>query len=322
MQDKYGRNIHYLRLSITDKCNLRCRYCMPNGVQRCAQEEILSYEEMLRIVEILSRLGIDTVRVTGGEPLVRKELAALLRGIKKIHGIDKVSMTTNGVLLSQQLDKLVAAGLDAVNISLDTLRRDRFQEITGVDKLAEVLDGIEMALSEALTVKINCVPQAGVNEDELLDMARLTKEKRMEVRFIEMMPVGQGKHIEGISNTIIRERIQKEIGSLCSITRQHGAGPAVCYQIDGYKGTIGFISAINGKFCSQCNRIRLTSQGFLKGCLSSSQGLDVRGMLRQGAEDAELEAAIRRAIYQKPLQHHFEALQDITEKNDMYAIGG
>lgn len=322
MRDKCGREIHYLRLSITDRCNLKCKYCMPDGVAKCEHSDVLTYEEMLRVIKILSKLGIDTVRVTGGEPLVRKGIERLLKGIKEVQGIQRVSLTTNGVLLTQQLGSLIDVGVNTINISLDTLKRDRFQEITGFDKLQDVLAGGKQALAYGVPVKINCVPQAGVNEDELIDIAMLARDNKIEVRFIEMMPVGQGKNVTGIDNTKLKAQLEKEFGTMTYIDCKQGAGPAVSYQIEGFVGTIGFISAMHGKFCSSCNRIRLTSQGFLKGCLASNQGLDVRQLLREHVSDEVLLEKVKEAIYQKPSEHHFESLQDITENQSMYSIGG
>lgn len=322
MQDKYGREIHYLRLSVTDKCNLRCKYCMPDGVTKCAHEDVLSYEEMIRIINIMAKLGIDAVRVTGGEPLVKKNLERLIEKIKAVEGIQKVTMTTNGVLLADKLPDLLRAGLDSVNISLDTLKRERFQKITGFDKLDCVLEGIREARKAGLTVKINCVPQVAVNDDELTEIAALAQNKEIEVRFIEMMPVGLGKNTEGMNNKVIFQQLEQMYGKLYPVKRRQGLGPSVCYQPKGFVGTIGFISAMHGKFCNSCNRIRITSQGFLKGCLSSNQGLDVRTLLRQGIDDITLQDAIADTIFQKPMEHHFEVPSGVTEKKGMYSIGG
>ena len=199
MFDAYGRNIHYLRLSVTDLCNLRCRYCMPDGVPKLAHEDILTYEEFLRLAALFAQCGIDTVRITGGEPLVRRGVEQLTAGLKAIPGIRRVALTTNGVLLAQKLPALLAAGLDSVNISLDTLYPETFRRITGKDELAAVQNGIRAALASGIPVKLNCVPQPGVNEGELESLAALAQEHPLQVRFIEMMPIGFGAGLPGLS---------------------------------------------------------------------------------------------------------------------------
>ena len=299
MFDSKGRKIHYLRLSVTDLCNLRCRYCMPDGVDKLEREDILTYEEFLRLAALFARCGVDTVRVTGGEPLVRKGVEQLVKGLKAIPGIRKVTMTTNAVLLEQQLPALLEAGLDSVNISLDTLDPALFAKITARDAFAAVQAGIHAALESGIPVKLNCVPQVGVNEGELEALAALAQDKPLQVRFIEMMPIGYG--------------------AACAAL---GDGPAVYYTVPGWKGDIGFIAAVHGKFCASCNRVRLTSQGFLRPCLASEAGCDLKALLRSGASDEELLTAIRTTIWEKPQEHHFELKQDIPATRGMYRIGG
>ena len=209
MFDSAQRNIHYLRLSVTDLCNLRCRYCMPDGVEKLEREAVLTYEEFLRLAALFARCGIDTVRVTGGEPLVRKGVDQLVAGLKAIPGIRKVTMTTNGILLAQQLPALLAAGLDSVNISLDTLRPEVFQNITARDEFEHVMEGIRAALDSGIPVKLNCVPQVGVNEGELEDLAALAESRPLQVRFIEMMPIGYGAAMPCISGPELRERFAR-----------------------------------------------------------------------------------------------------------------
>lgn len=322
MQDQYGRDIHYLRLSITDKCNLRCQYCMPDGIIKCAHEDLLTYEQMVHIISIMAELGIDTVRITGGEPLVRKGVEWLIRSVKEIDGIRKVSITTNGVLLAGQLDRLVEAGLDSVNISLDTLKPDRFHQITGFDQLEQVKKGIRAARDSSLAVKINCVPQKGVNEDELLELAKLAENHPLEVRFIEMMPLGEGKYFGGMNNQELLAYLTAHLGTMTRVESRQGAGPAVCYQPTGFAGSIGLISAMHGKFCGECNRVRLTSKGFLKGCLASGQGLELRPLMLQNCSDAILKQHIQNAIWNKPIEHHFENPSSMTENREMFRIGG
>ena len=325
MFDSKGRNIHYLRLSVTDLCNLRCRYCMPDGVDKLEREDILTYEEFLRLAALFARCGVDIVRVTGGEPLVRKGVEQLVKGLKAIPGIRKVTMTTNAVLLEQQLPALLEAGLDSVNISLDTLDPALFAKITARDEFAAVQAGIHAALESGIPVKLNCVPQVGVNEGELEALAALAQDKPLQVRFIEMMPIGYGAAMPCISGPELLARFRRRWpelaplpGAACAAL---GDGPAVYYTVPGWKGDIGFIAAVHGKFCASCNRVRLTSQGFLRPCLASETGCDLRALLRSGADDAQLLAAIRETIWAKPREHHFDD-SSMPATRGMYRIGG
>ncbi len=325
MFDRYQREIHYLRLSVTDLCNLRCRYCMPDGVEKLEREAVLTYEEFLRLAALFSRCGIDTVRVTGGEPLVRKNVAQLVAGLKETPGIRRVTLTTNAVLLAEQLPALLDAGLDSVNISLDTLRPEVFRQITARDDFAAVQAGLQAALESGLPVKLNCVPQAGVNEGELEQLAALAKDNAMQVRFIEMMPIGYGAAMPCISGPELRARFARRWPELAPLSpaQEHalGDGPAVYYTVPGWQGSIGFIAAVHGKFCASCNRVRLTSQGFLRPCLASETGCDLRALLRSGADDAQLLAAIRETIWAKPREHHFND-SSMPATRGMYRIGG
>ena len=325
MFDSKGRKIHYLRLSVTDLCNLRCRYCMPDGVEKLEREAVLTYEEFLRLAALFARCGIDTVRVTGGEPLVRKNVAQLVAGLKETPGIRRVTLTTNAVLLAEQLPALLDAGLDSVNISLDTLRPEVFRQITARDDFAAVQAGLQAALQSGLPVKLNCVPQAGVNEGELEQLAALAKDNAMQVRFIEMMPIGYGAAMPCISGPELRARFARRWPELAplSAAQEHalGDGPAVYYTVPGWQGSIGFIAAVHGKFCASCNRVRLTSQGFLRPCLASETGCDLRALLRSGADDAQLLAAIRETIWAKPREHHFND-SSMPATRGMYRIGG
>ena len=325
MFDRYQRDIHYLRLSVTDLCNLRCRYCMPDGVEKLEREAVLTYEEFLRLAALFARCGIDTVRVTGGEPLVRKNVAQLVAGLKETPGIRRVTLTTNAVLLAEQLPALLDAGLDSVNISLDTLRPEVFRQITARDDFAAVQAGLQAALESGLPVKLNCVPQAGVNEGELEGLAALAKDNAMQVRFIEMMPIGYGAAMPCISGPELRARFARRWPELAPLSpaQEHalGDGPAVYYTVPGWQGSIGFIAAVHGKFCTSCNRVRLTSQGFLRPCLASETGCDLRALLRSGADDAQLLAAIRETIWAKPREHHFND-SSMPATRGMYRIGG
>ena len=325
MFDSTRREIHYLRLSVTDLCNLRCRYCMPDGVEKLEREAVLTYEEFLRLAALFARCGIDTVRVTGGEPLVRKNVAQLVAGLKETPGIRRVTLTTNAVLLAEQLPALLDAGLDSVNISLDTLRPEVFRQITARDDFAAVQAGLQAALESGLPVKLNCVPQAGVNEGELEQLAALAKDNAMQVRFIEMMPIGYGAAMPCISGPELRARFARRWPELAplSAAQEHalGDGPAVYYTVPGWQGSIGFIAAVHGKFCASCNRVRLTSQGFLRPCLASETGCDLRALLRSGADDAQLLAAIRETIWAKPREHYFND-SSMPATRGMYRIGG
>ena len=322
MFDSTQRSIHYLRLSVTDLCNLRCRYCMPDGVEKLEREAVLTYEEFLRLAALFAQCGIDTVRVTGGEPLVRKGVDQLVAGLKAIPGIRKVTMTTNGILLARQLPALQKAGLDSVNISLDTLRPEVFAQITARDEFSHVMEGIRAALASGLPVKLNCVPQVGVNEGELETLAALAETHPLQVRFIEMMPIGYGAAMPCISGPDLRQRFARRWPELQPATgAAFGDGPAVYYTVPGWQGSVGFIAAVHGKFCASCNRVRLTSQGFLRPCLASEAGCDLRALVRGGASDAELLQAIRETIWAKPREHHFED-HSMPATRGMYRIGG
>ena len=328
MFDSAQRNIHYLRLSVTDLCNLRCRYCMPDGVPKLAHEDILTYEEFLRLAALFAQCGIDTVRITGGEPLVRRGVEQLTAGLKAIPGIRRVALTTNGVLLAQKLPALLAAGLDSVNISLDTLHPETFRRITGKDELAAVQNGIRAALASGIPVKLNCVPQPGVNEGELESLAALAQEHPLQVRFIEMMPIGMGKDFRGVSEEELLEILGKKLPPFSIYEGEPlGNGPCHYYDVEGFSGKIGFISAVSHKFCGECNRIRLTSQGFLKTCLQYAAGRDLREVIRSGGSDEVLKAVILEALAEKPDGHVFggsleKQKEDKTEKLCMAQIGG
>ena len=325
MFDSSSRNIHYLRLSVTDLCNLRCRYCMPDGVEKLEREAVLTYEEFLRLAALFAQCGIDTVRVTGGEPLVRKDVDQLVAGLKAIPGIHKVTLTTNGILLARQLPALLNAGLDSVNISLDTLRPEVFQRITARDGFSHVMEGLRAALDSGISVKLNCVPQAGVNEGELENIAALAEAHPLQVRFIEMMPIGYGAAMPCISGPALRERFARRWPEFAPLPAAQSAvlgdGPAVYYTVPGWEGDVGFIAAVHGKFCASCNRVRLTSQGFLLPCLASEAGCDLRELLRSGATDAALSQAIRQTIWAKPREHHFGD-NSMPATRGMYRIGG
>lgn len=321
MKDTYGRTIDYLRLSITDRCNLRCRYCMPDGCEWLPMGEILTLEELVAAAQIAAELGIRKLKVTGGEPLVRKGCVGFIRALKAIPGIEQVTLTTNGVLLARYAAALRDTGLDGVNISLDTLDPVTYTEITGYDVLGDVLHGLNAALEEGLRVKVNTVLQRGVNEDHWPALVELAKDRSLDVRFIEMMPIGWGRGLQSLPNDALRQKIEALYGPLVPDHSVHGNGPAVYWRIPGFSGSVGFISAIHGKFCSTCNRVRLTSTGCLKGCLCYEAGEDLRTPLREGNLD-EARLRFRRLIASKPEAHCFERLGQVTERREMSKIGG
>lgn len=313
-----------MRISITDRCNLRCRYCMPDGVELMSMDRILTYEEIVSVVTEAAKLGISRIKITGGEPLARLGCSDLITGIKEVPGIEQVTMTTNGVLLADYLDELIEAGLDAVNISLDSLKRDRYKRITRFDKLSEVLNSIDKAVEAGLKVKVNAVLQKGVNEDEILDIAHLAKDRRIDVRFIELMPIGCGDSSKGISNVDVLKVLESGYGKAVSDNSVHGNGPAVYYNLLGFAGSVGFISAMHGKFCSSCNRIRMTAQGYIKPCLCYEEGVDIFETLRSDVENKgdRIRELIARAIEMKPCEHEFEDPRRVTENRRMVQIGG
>lgn len=323
MLDRYGRVINYLRISVTDRCNLRCCYCMPEGVQDVGMKNILTFEEIWEIVRTGVSLGITHIRITGGEPLVRKGCVNLIRGIREIPGVETITMTTNGVLLGNYAKQLKEAGVDGVNISLDTLDPEEFFKITGKRELQEVLAGIRAAKTAGLPVKLNAV-----NRKELdpIPLVRYAQEENLPLRFIEMMPVGYGKKYVGRSNEELRETLEAVCGKAeCMTNREElsrmGSGPAVYYQFSDLKVLVGFISAIHGKFCDTCNRVRLTAEGYLKLCLCYDEGEDLRRVLREG-EKENLRTIMEQTIFRKPAAHCFEHPAEMTETHEMVKIGG
>lgn len=323
MLDRNGRVINYLRISVTDRCNLRCCYCMPEGVQDVGMKNILTFEEIWEIVRTGVSLGITHIRITGGEPLVRKDCVDLIRGIREIPGVETITMTTNGVLLGNYAKQLKEAGVDGVNISLDTLDPEEFFKITGKRELQEVLAGIRAAKTAGLPVKLNAV-----NRKELdpIPLVRYAQEENLPIRFIEMMPVGYGKKYVGRSNEELRETLEAVCGNAeCMTNREElsrmGSGPAVYYQFSDLKVPVGFISAIHGKFCDTCNRVRLTAEGYLKLCLCYDEGEDLRRVLREG-EKENLRTIMEQTIFRKPAAHCFEHPAEMTETHEMVKIGG
>ena len=324
MIDGIGRNIDYLRISIIDRCNLRCVYCMPEeGVEAVSHEEILSYEEILRLVRAFAKLGVHKIKLTGGEPLVRKNVAYLVNELKKIEGITQVTLTTNGILLAETIDSLAEAGLDGINLSLDTLNPEVFQKIARRDSFDQVMEGFRAALKyPQIPLKINCVPM-GIEGQDVLEMAELARKYPVHVRFIEMMPIGLGKQFEFCSEEHILQGLKERYGDYVPYEKCIGNGPGHYYTFEGFQGKIGFVSAISHKFCESCNRVRLTSQGYLKTCLQYDVGVDLKRLLREGAAENVLCDAIEAAILRKPQGHQFGSQVESHEEEHMMAqIGG
>lgn len=323
MLDACGRTIDYVRISITDRCNLRCVYCMPEGGVTCLQhEDILTFEEIERVVRALQRLGVRYVRVTGGEPMARRGCLELVERIHHIPGIEEIAMTTNGILLDGQVARAKQAGLTALNISLDTLDPEAYRRMTRGGELEKVLRVMDDALSAGLRVKINAVPVREWNEAGLTELAELARERDICVRFIELMPVGCGAGLSPIPSDELEEKMTAAFGAMPRDESHHGYGPARYVRPAGFRGSIGFISPMSHEFCDRCNRVRLTADGFLKLCLNHRAGVDLRGLLREGISEAELETALREAIARKPKRHGFTEDIDDREIRRMNEIGG
>lgn len=322
MTDQYGRNIDYMRISVTDRCNLRCRYCMPADVAQAEHEDILRYEEILRLCALAVRLGIDKFKVTGGEPLVRKGCADFITRLKRLPGVEQVTLTTNGLLLPENLDALCEAGLDGVNISLDTLNEKLFFSLCGGrGSVEQVLSAVRQSVERGLKTKINAVLLAETAPGAE-DLAALAGELPVDVRFIELMPIGYGGEMRRVSPDVLVQRLRQRWPDLVPTGEKRGNGPAHYYRSDSLQGRIGFIDAVSHKFCQSCNRVRLTSSGQLKPCLCYDTAADLRSLLREGCPEEELLAAMSRCIECKPRAHSFESAGEITEKRLMSQIGG
>ena len=323
MIDHNGRKIDYLRISVTDRCNLRCRYCMPPGeVAGVSSREILTLEEIARVASVLARMGLKKVRLTGGEPLLRRNVTGLIRQLHETEGIEQLALTTNGTLLKALLPELIDCGLNAINISLDTLDPCIYRRITGSDGLGTVLGGLDAAYDRGLRVGLNCVPCRELNPGEPVRLANIARDRAIDVRFIELMPIGQGRLFNGIPSEEILEGLSAAYGTPRPLPCS-GEGPARYYAYDGFRGRVGFISPITHRFCADCNRLRLTSEGWLKLCLYYSEGIDLRKLLRSGASDAELAASIVQALKHKPREHGFGRRDTpAAERHRMNQIGG
>ena len=320
--DSFGRSINYLRISVTDRCNLRCIYCMPpEGVPQTPHSEILSYEEIRTVVHAAAELGIYKIRLTGGEPLVRADLPKLIKMISQVEGIEELSLTTNGAFLKKYVLELKQAGLSRVNVSLDTLKLDKFRYITRLGELKTVLEGIEVAKEAGFEpVKINTVIMRGINDDEVLDFAKMTYEDGWHVRFIELMP------FKGVAEFVPSVELRQHIsllGKLEPCTSITGNGPAIYYRLAGAEGTIGFIAPLTEtSFCSRCNRMRLTPDGKLRPCLLGEDEIDLKMPLRNNASMEELKSLILEAVASKPEHHNLEGGNLRMVKRKMSQIGG
>lgn len=322
--DRFGRAHTYLRISVTDRCNLRCTYCMPpEGIEWKARQELLSFEEILRVARVFVDMGVDKIRLTGGEPLVRHNLDGLIAQLSGLDGLKTIAMTTNGILLKQQAERLKSAGLSAINISLDTLRPERFAQIAKRDYWVQAMEGIETALQLAFeSIKLNVVVMAGVNEDEILDFVDFVKDKPMNVRFIEYMPFKSNSWSQAdVYPFLSIKRAIETHYDLVPVSPEFGA-VAKDYQLAGYPGTVSFITSMTDSFCSTCNRLRLTSDGQIKSCLFHPAEVNIRDAMRAGISDAALETLIQSAVLQKQEAHPpMEELLNV-ENRAMIEIGG
>lgn len=330
MHDKFNREINYLRVSITDRCNLHCSYCRPKeGISLQGHDDILRYEEIIRIVSVAVKMGLIKVRLTGGEPLVRRGFIEFIAALKNINGLQDISLTTNGILLEEFAQNIFDSGIRRINVSVDSLNKDKYCRITNGGNLEAVLRGIAEAEKIGFSpIKINTVAIKGFNDDEVLAFAQLAADKPFQVRFIELMPVGQ-------ANSAYREdylpamQLIKEISGRYELEKIKGKknrsdGPAKIFKIKGGRGEIGFINPVSSHFCSTCNRLRLTADGKLRVCLLKDEEIDLRKALRENCSDAELEKLIREAILLKPKQHDLDCTDRHLKKchREMSAIGG
>lgn len=326
MVDKYNREIKYLRISLTELCNLRCRYCMPmEGITKINHDDTLTYEEIIMAVKVAAKLGFTKIRLTGGEPLIKKDIIKLASEIKQVDGIDELCITTNGLLLKKYAKDLKEAGVDRLNISLDTLNEDKYRYITRVGELKNALDGLDEALSVGFRrIKINSVLIGGFNDDEIVDLSSLTLDKNIDVRFIELMPMydsGDFKENAFVDSKIVIDRLQEKFGkeNVNPVTdNKHKGSVAKLYRINDSKALVGIISPVSNHFCNECNRIRLTSDGKLKPCLHSNEEISIKGL-----DEKEMEDRFMMAISHKPKQHDVLSYKCRSNANrNMNEIGG
>ncbi len=326
MQDQFGRKIEYLRLSVTDRCNLRCRYCMPEeGVADLGHGDVLRYEEMLRVAAAACRIGIRKIRVTGGEPLVRRGIVDFIGKLSALSEKPEITLTTNGLLLADLAEELKAAGLSRVNVSLDTLRPERFQELTRRSGLEQVLAGIEAAERVGmLPIKLNVIPFTDFNADEIVDFARLTLQHPWDVRFIEFMPISADLDYvckDGMPISAV-ESCLRTLGELEALSYQAASGPAQMYRLPGARGRIGLIPSVSGHFCGDCNRLRVMADGRVRGCLFDNEETELKTVLRDGSDDRVLEQRLLAAACAKPEKHKINGKDFLTPSRRMHGIGG
>ncbi len=326
MFDTMGRNINYLRISITDRCNLRCRYCMPlEGVEKLGHDRILSLEEIARLVRVAAQVGIRKVRLTGGEPLIRKNISQLIGYIRNIPEIDDIAMTTNGTLFTDIADELREAGLDRINFSLDTLVAEKYKYITRQGRLEDATRAINKALELKMEpVKINTVLIKGFNDNEVMDFADLAYNRPLHIRFIEFMPIGDLKfwNRENIISSSETMNMIKRKYKLVEANKIKGSGPAKYYTLEGGQGSVGFISPMSNHFCGECNRIRMTAEGKLRGCLYDKTESDLMLAMRNGASDEDLRKIFLKTINSKPDKHNMNSGWGEENHRKMYQIGG
>jgi len=325
MHDTFGRRLHYLRVSLTDACNLRCVYCMPEDITFRPAATLLQDDEILTLVKVAASLGVDKVRLTGGEPTIRRGVVELVRAISAIPGIQRIAMTTNGIRLGELAGPLADAGLCQINVSIDSLQPDRFHAITRRGDLDDVWRGIAAAQAAGMDpIKLNCVVTRGFNDDEVSDLAKLTLVNPWEIRFIELMPLGSVATFQQdqvVPSAETRQRIEAELGPLTLESGHNGHDPAKHYRLAKAKGRLGFISSITEPFCSGCNRLRLTADGRLRLCLLRDDEADLMTPLRAGADFATLRRMMAEAAFRKPWGHRLEE-HDIAKSREMSQIGG
>ena len=305
MYDQYNRKIDYLRISLTDRCNLHCRYCRPEVSGHVPHNEILRYEELLRICRAALQLGIRKFKITGGEPLLRKGCSDFIANLKQLDGVEQVTLTTNGTLLAQQLPALIAAGVDSINVSLDTLNAAYYTELTG-GSLGNVLQALQELQAAGIPFKLNSVPLAETGLSDIMQLLKLAHRYNAPLRFIELMPLECNTDLRGLSGSEIRSLLEQAGLQLQRDAQRYGNGPASYWRIGGYKMPVGFIEPLHNKFCAVCNRVRLTSVGMLKPCLYSSEGMNLKRLLRDGGSDTDLLQAMQEIIFVKPEGHSFD----------------
>ena len=324
--DSFGRVHTSLRVGVTDRCNLRCVYCMPENVKFLPQRSVLTFEEIKRLVEILAALGVDRIRITGGEPLVRAEIWKLVSMIRSIDGIQEIALTTNGLLLADQAENLKRSGLDRINVSLDTIDPEVYQRITRRDQLDNVLTGISVAKSVGFeNIRLNAVAISGTTESEIVPLAKFSREQDMRLRFIEFMPLDADEAWQDgqvLSGSRIREILEAEIELLEPTNRPHPSQPAVDFRYADGRGSVGFINSVTQPFCGSCDRMRITAEGKMRNCLFSCEEWDIREAMRAGATNAELERVMRECISAKKSGHGTDDGQFVRPEKAMYQIGG